>query len=173
MIPSVSRSAWVRIGFGVLGGWVMAIGGTVVVAATLAMAGAWQLPFVFGLAGGAATVVLGALVLTHVAVRVRCDAAGLHLPTVGMSHVVPWSRVVAYRTLGVKRGIKRLDDQSARGETFVVLHYRRPGRERGRPERVYFWMKGTGPASAKSTEEFAIPLDQFIPDKRRRGKAPL
>jgi hypothetical protein len=171
MIPSLSRPAWARIGFAVAGGWAIAVGGAVVVTTALLMAGAWELAFVFGLAGGAATVVLGALLLTQLAVRVHCDAGGLHLPTVGRSQVVPWSRVVAYRKVGVQRGIKRVDDRSARGATFIVLDYRSPGRDRGRPERVYFWVRGTGPATARSTEDFVTPLDHFIPDKLRLGKA--
>jgi hypothetical protein len=173
MIFGVSRPAWARIGFGLLGAWTVAIGGVVVVAASLTMALIWDPALVFGLTGGAATVVLGALVLTQLGTHVRCDAAGLHLPTVGQSHVVPWSRVVGYHKIGVQRGIKRMDDQSAKGATFVVLDYRPPGRDAGRPERIYFWVAGTGPASAKSTREFVTPLDEFAPDKRRRRRAAI
>jgi hypothetical protein len=173
MVGRLSRLPWVRIVFAVVGGWAIVIGGALVVAATLSLAGAWELALLFGLVGGAATVVLGALVLTHVAVRVRCDPTGLHLPTVGRHQVVPWSRVVGYRTIGVQRGIKRLDERSATGPTFVVLDYRPPGRDGGRPERVYFWVTGTGPASATSTEAFATPLDTFIRAKRRDDRAAL
>jgi hypothetical protein len=172
MIVSVLRQpVWARIAFVVVGAWAIVVGGALAVAAVLTMAGAWELALVFGLAGAAATVVLGALILTQLAVRVRCDATGLYLPMASQSRLVPWSRVIAYRKMGVRRGIKRVDERSARGSTFIELEYEPPGREKGRPERVYFWLAGTGPASATSTESFVTPLDEFVPDKRRLGKA--
>jgi hypothetical protein len=172
MIISVLRQpVWARIAFVVVGAWAIIVGGALAVAAVLTMTGEWELALVFGLTGAAATVVLGALVLTQLAVRVRCDATGLYLPTASQSRLVPWSRVIAYRKMGVQRGIKRVDEQSARGSTFIELDFQPPGRDKGRPDRVYFWINGTGPASAKSTESFVTPLDEFVPDKRRLGKA--
>jgi hypothetical protein len=152
------------IGFTALGAVLVISFLYVLIAQNAPLAALGLLPALLGLG-------LGPVVLTRGAYDVTATPEGLHLSFVFRNESVPWTRVRAYRKIGVTWGAA-VEPDGIRAAIFVILDYDRPEPTDTSRARAYTWLVGVGPAFSRSSADFRTCLDEHVPEKNRRLAPP-